>query len=186
MCISGVCLSCLYDISERQLHNNNARGINIQLHTHQLHIKNCWGINCVIIPAPMVIVIPANLRVTITGRPAWVAQNNYGQHLSRFRDMFPQPLQPDAYEWVFRPDRCCNAKRLARKPFRQSCFRYQLNTQGTFHWLWQIGPPRPLCFVSKTWTAVSRCLPRMFSGEAYNPTMKMTLNKMCNVPPPHW
>ena len=55
MCISGVCLSCLYDIRERQLHNNNARGINIQLHAHQLHINNCWGINCVIIPAPMVL-----------------------------------------------------------------------------------------------------------------------------------
>ena len=54
MCISGFCLFCLYDISERQLHNNNARGINIQLHAHQLHINNCWGINCVIIPAPMV------------------------------------------------------------------------------------------------------------------------------------
>ena len=45
---------CLYDISERHLHNNNARGINIQLHAHQLHINNCWGINCVIIPARMV------------------------------------------------------------------------------------------------------------------------------------
>ena len=54
MCISGVCLSCLYDITERQLHNNNARGINIQLHAHQLHINNCWGVNCVIIPAPTV------------------------------------------------------------------------------------------------------------------------------------
>ena len=54
-CVSlAVCLSCLYDISEKQLHNNNARGINIQLHAHQLHINNCWGINCVIIPAPMV------------------------------------------------------------------------------------------------------------------------------------
>ena len=28
--------------------------MNIQLHAHQLHINNCWGINCVIIPAPMV------------------------------------------------------------------------------------------------------------------------------------
>ena len=55
MCISGFCLSCLYDITERQLHNNNARGVNIQLHAHQLHINNCWGINCVIIPAPMVL-----------------------------------------------------------------------------------------------------------------------------------
>ena len=54
MCISAVCLSCLCDISERQLHNNNARGINSQLHARQLHINNCWGINCVIIPAPMV------------------------------------------------------------------------------------------------------------------------------------
>ena len=56
MCISGVCLSCLYYITERQLHNKNARGINIQLHAHQLHISNCWRINCVIIPAPMVCV----------------------------------------------------------------------------------------------------------------------------------
>ena len=55
MCISGVCPFCLYDISERQLHNNNARGINIQLHAHQLHINNCWGINCVIFPVPMVL-----------------------------------------------------------------------------------------------------------------------------------
>ena len=46
MCISGVCLFCLYHISERQLHN--------QLHAQLLHINNCWGINCVIIPAPMV------------------------------------------------------------------------------------------------------------------------------------
>ena len=48
-------LSCLYDSTERQLHNNNGRGISIQVHAHQLHINNCWGINCVIIPAPMVI-----------------------------------------------------------------------------------------------------------------------------------
>ena len=34
LCISGVCLSCLYDISERQLHNNNARVSSIQLHAH--------------------------------------------------------------------------------------------------------------------------------------------------------
>ena len=54
MCISGVSLSCLYDITERQLHDNNARGINIQLHAHLLHINNCCGINCVIIPATMV------------------------------------------------------------------------------------------------------------------------------------
>ena len=54
MCISGVCLSCLYDITEWQLHHNNARGINIQLRAHQLHINNYWGVNCVIIPAPMV------------------------------------------------------------------------------------------------------------------------------------
>ena len=53
MCISGVCLSCLYDITERQLHNNNARGMNIPLHAHQLRINKCWGINCVIIPAHM-------------------------------------------------------------------------------------------------------------------------------------
>ena len=45
VCISDVCLSCLYDIAERQLHNNNARGINIQLHAHQLHINYCWGIH---------------------------------------------------------------------------------------------------------------------------------------------
>ena len=30
--------------------------MNIQLHAHHLHNNNCWGINCVIIPAPMVIV----------------------------------------------------------------------------------------------------------------------------------
>ena len=46
--------ACLYDITERQLHNNSARGINIQLHAHQSHINNCWGINCVVIPTPMV------------------------------------------------------------------------------------------------------------------------------------
>ena len=55
LCISGVCLSYLYDIYERQLHNNNARGINIQLHAHQLHNNNRWGVNCAILPAPMVL-----------------------------------------------------------------------------------------------------------------------------------
>ena len=58
-CVSlvSVCLSCLYLITGRQLHNNNARAINIQLHTHtrQLHNNNCWGVNSVIIPAPMVL-----------------------------------------------------------------------------------------------------------------------------------
>ena len=65
MCISGVCLSCLYDLSERQLHNNNARGINIQLHAHRLHIDNCWGVNCVIIPAPMVFWVGLTQRAQI-------------------------------------------------------------------------------------------------------------------------
>ena len=55
MCASCVCLSCLYYITESQLHSKNAQGINIQLHAHQLHNNNCWGVNCVIIPAPMVI-----------------------------------------------------------------------------------------------------------------------------------
>ena len=55
MCISGVCLFCLYYTTERQLHKHNARGIHIQLHAHQLHNNNCWAINCVIIPAPMVL-----------------------------------------------------------------------------------------------------------------------------------
>ena len=58
ICVMRVYLWCLpvcpYDISERQLHNNNARGTNIQLHAHQLQINNCWGINCVTIPAPIV------------------------------------------------------------------------------------------------------------------------------------
>ena len=60
-CVSLVsaCLACM--ISERQLHNNYARGIYIQLHAHQLHINNCWGIinNRVIIPAPMVNMLEA-------------------------------------------------------------------------------------------------------------------------------
>ena len=38
----------------KALHNHNARGIIIHLHAHQLHNNNCWGFNCVIIPAPMV------------------------------------------------------------------------------------------------------------------------------------
>ena len=41
-----------HDITERQLHNNNARGVNIQLHAHQLHNTNHWEIHCAIIPAP--------------------------------------------------------------------------------------------------------------------------------------
>ena len=52
-----VYLWCLFVLPplyhRRQLHNHNARGIDIQLHAHQLHDKNCWGINCVIIPAPL-------------------------------------------------------------------------------------------------------------------------------------
>ena len=37
-----------------KLYNNNAPGVNVQLHAHQLHNNNIWGINRVIILAPMV------------------------------------------------------------------------------------------------------------------------------------
>ena len=37
-------MSCRYDITERHLHNNNAREISIQLHAHQLRNNHCWGV----------------------------------------------------------------------------------------------------------------------------------------------
>ena len=60
ICVMCVCVSLLsvclflYYIRARQFFNSNARGINFQLHAHHLHNNNCWGANCVIIPAPMV------------------------------------------------------------------------------------------------------------------------------------
>ena len=83
ICVMRVYLWCLYDITERQLHNNNARGINIQLRAHQLHINNCWGINCVIIPAPMVL----RTRSTTTRDRSLC---NFGA---------PSPLE--ALHWIF-------------------------------------------------------------------------------------
>ena len=29
--------------------------MNIKLHAHQMHNNNCWGINCTIVPTPMVL-----------------------------------------------------------------------------------------------------------------------------------
>ena len=55
-CVSLVsaCLASIDDITEKQLHNNNARGVNIPLHAHtgQLHNHNCRGINFGRIPTP--------------------------------------------------------------------------------------------------------------------------------------
>ena len=54
---SPECSPCLASMisRKRQLQNNNARGIKIQLHAHQLHNNNRWGINCAVIPAPGVL-----------------------------------------------------------------------------------------------------------------------------------
>ena len=70
-CVSlvSVCLASILSQKGKLLRNHNARGINIQLHAHQLHNKNCWGINCVIIPAPMLVSIVFHILDLGAGRP---------------------------------------------------------------------------------------------------------------------
>ena len=58
VCVMRAYLWCLFVLPlwyhGKQLHNNNARGVSIQLHAHQLHNNKHWAISCVIISAPMV------------------------------------------------------------------------------------------------------------------------------------
>ena len=49
-------------ISQKGNYTTIMLGELISNYTHQLHINNCWGINCVIIPAPMILSGP-NLDV---------------------------------------------------------------------------------------------------------------------------
>ena len=87
--ISGVCLFCLCDISERQLHNKNARGINIQLHAQQLHINNCWGANCVILPAPMVLSRIGAVSKALNRALTWQEGGQFCQEDRRFKGQGP-------------------------------------------------------------------------------------------------